>query len=67
MGSGGSVVAVSPGGAIATEDAPEEIRRRMPGPESAGDRFVLAAKAGMELSGQRLTLKDGALQVDARG
>jgi NAD(P)-dependent dehydrogenase (short-subunit alcohol dehydrogenase family) len=61
------VVSVSPGGAIATEDAPEEARRTMPGPESAGNRFILAAEAGMELSGQRLTLKDGVLQVDARG
>jgi 3-oxoacyl-[acyl-carrier protein] reductase len=60
------VVAVSPGGAIATEDAPEEIRRTMPGPESAGNRFVLAAQAGMDLSGQRLTLKDGRLEIDAR-
>jgi len=61
------VVSVSPGGAIATEDAPEAVRRTMPGPESAENRFVLAAEAGMELSGQRLTLKDGVLQVDARG
>jgi NAD(P)-dependent dehydrogenase (short-subunit alcohol dehydrogenase family) len=60
------VVAVSPGGAIATEDAPEEIRRTMPGPESAGNRFTLAAEAGMELSGHRLTLKDGRLAIDAR-
>jgi 3-oxoacyl-[acyl-carrier protein] reductase len=60
------VVAVSPGGAIATEDAPEEIRRTVPGPESAGNRFVLAAEAGMDLSGQRLTLKDGRLEIDAR-
>ncbi len=60
------VVAVSPGGAIATEDAPEEVRRTMPGPESAGNRFVLAAEAGMNLSGQRLTLKNGRLEVDAR-
>ncbi len=61
------VVSVSPGGAIATEDAPEEARQRMPGPASAGNRFLLAAEAGMELSGQRLTLKDGVLEVDARG
>ncbi len=60
------VVAVSPGGAIATEDAPEEVRAKMPGPESAGDRFILAAEAGMDLSGQRLTLKNGKLEVDAR-
>ena len=58
--------AVSPGGAIATEDAPEEVRRTMPGPESAGNRFTLAAEAGMELSGHRLTLKEGRLVIDAR-
>jgi 3-oxoacyl-[acyl-carrier protein] reductase len=61
------VVSVSPGGAIATEDAPEAVRRTMPGPDSAGNRFILAAEAGMELSGQRLTLKEGRLEVDARG
>ena len=60
------VVAVSPGGAIATEDAPEEVRAKMPGPESAGNRFVLAAEAGMDLSGQRLTLKNSRLEIDAR-
>jgi 3-oxoacyl-[acyl-carrier protein] reductase len=60
------VVAVSPGGAIATEDAPEEVRGKMPGPESAGNRFVLAAEADMDLSGQRLTLKNGRLEIDAR-
>ena len=60
------VVAVSPGGAIATEDAPEEVRRTMPGPESAGNRFTLAAEAAMELSGHRLTLKDGRLEIDRR-
>jgi 3-oxoacyl-[acyl-carrier protein] reductase len=60
------VVAVSPGGAIATEDAPEEVRATMPGPESAGNRFILAAEAGMDLSGQRLTLKNGRLEIDAR-
>jgi 3-oxoacyl-[acyl-carrier protein] reductase len=60
------VVAVSPGGAIATEDAPQEVRATMPGPESAGNRFVLAAEAGMDFSGQRLTLKNGRLEIDAR-
>ncbi|MGH7770648.1 MAG: SDR family NAD(P)-dependent oxidoreductase [Candidatus Binatia bacterium] len=59
------VVVLSPGGAIATEDAPEEARRRMPGPELAGNRFVLAAQADLELSGQELTLKDGRLEVVA--
>jgi NAD(P)-dependent dehydrogenase (short-subunit alcohol dehydrogenase family) len=53
------IVALSPGGAIATEDAPEEARQRMPGPESSGERWVLAAQVGMDLSGQLLDLKDG--------
>ncbi len=53
------VVSISPGGAIATEDAPEEARNRMPSPESSGDRWVLAAQVGMELSGQLLDLKEG--------
>ncbi len=55
------VVILSPGAAIATEDAPEEARRRMPGPEFAGNRFVLAADAPMSLSGKLLTVRDGAL------
>jgi 3-oxoacyl-[acyl-carrier protein] reductase len=50
------VVAVSPGGAIASVYAPEEIRGKMPVPVSSGNRFFLAAVAGMDLSGQRLTL-----------
>ena len=58
------VVAISPGGAIATEDAPEEARARMPSPESAGPRFVLAAQAGMEMSGSLLALEDGKLVVE---
>lgn len=55
------VGAVHPGAAIATEDAPEEARNRMPGPDIVGDRFVLAAEAGMDLSGKLLTLKEGKL------
>jgi len=55
------VAAVHPGAAIATEDAPEEARQRMPGPDIVGDRFVLAAEAGLELSGMLLTLKEGKL------
>jgi NAD(P)-dependent dehydrogenase (short-subunit alcohol dehydrogenase family) len=55
------VATVYPGAAIATEDAPEEARNRMPGPELVGDRFVLAAEAPMELSGKMITLKDGQL------
>ena len=52
------VVIISPGAAIATEDAPEEARQRMPGPEFAGNRFVLAAQVGMDLSGKCLKLAD---------
>lgn len=59
------VVVVSPGGAIATEDAPEEARRRLPGPELAGNRFVQAAQADIKFSGQQLTLKEGRLEVVA--
>lgn len=57
------VVAMSPGGAIATEDAPEEARQRMPGVESIGNRFVLASQAGMDLSGHLLDVKEGRLHV----
>jgi 3-oxoacyl-[acyl-carrier protein] reductase len=52
------VVAISPGAAIATENAPEEARSRMPGPESAGDRFLLASLAPMEMSGRLLDLNE---------
>ena len=36
----------------------------MPGPESAGPRFVLAAQAGMDMSGSLLALEDGKLVVE---
>ena len=42
------VVAIAPGGAIATENAPEEARGRLPSPESLLNSFVLAAQAPME-------------------
>ena len=57
------VVIISPGAAIATEDAPEEARNRMPGPEFAGPRFTLCAEAPMEMSGHLLDLEDGKLVV----
>lgn len=57
------VVMVTPGTQIATEEAPEEARARMAGPEYVGERFVLAAQAPMELSGQLLDLNDGQLIV----
>jgi 3-oxoacyl-[acyl-carrier protein] reductase len=55
------VVAFSPKQAIATEDAPEEARKRLPGPESLGNGFVLAAQAGMELSGKTVEHREGKL------
>ena len=57
------VVAVAPGAAIATEEAPEEVRRRLPGPEYLENVFVLALQADMALTGQLLLLKDGRLTV----
>ena len=59
------VLCVSPGGAIATEEAPDEVRRTMPGPESMGDLFVLAAQAPMELAGKLVRFRDGHLVVAA--
>ncbi|NIO08324.1 MAG: SDR family NAD(P)-dependent oxidoreductase [Deltaproteobacteria bacterium] len=57
------VVAITPGGAIATEDAPESMPREMAGLDSLGNRFLLAAEVGMEMTGQLLTLRDGKLVV----
>jgi 3-oxoacyl-[acyl-carrier protein] reductase len=57
------VMAISPRQAIATEDAPEEARKRLPGPEILGNGFVLAAQAGMQLTGQTVEYKDGNLIV----
>lgn len=57
------VVAVAPGAAIATEEAPDEVRRRLPGPEYLENVFVLALQAGMELTGQLLLLREGRLTV----
>ena len=55
------VVAFSPKQAIATEDAPEEARKRLPGPECLGNGFVLTAQAGMELSGKTVEHREGNL------
>jgi NAD(P)-dependent dehydrogenase (short-subunit alcohol dehydrogenase family) len=57
------VVTVYPGAAIATEEAPEDARQRMPGTESVGERFVLAAQLGMDMSGKMVDLVDGRLEV----
>jgi 3-oxoacyl-[acyl-carrier protein] reductase len=55
------IVAFSPRQAIATEDAPEEARKRLPGPDILGNSFVLAAQAGMELTGKTVEHRDGKL------
>lgn len=57
------VAALSPGGTIAHEMAPEEVRQRVAGPEIIQNRFVLAADIGLDVSGQLLDLKDGRLVV----
>jgi 3-oxoacyl-[acyl-carrier protein] reductase len=57
------VMAVSPGAAIGTEDAPEEVFKSYPGVEVVGNRYVLAADAPMEMSGHSLRLTDGRLEI----
>lgn len=46
---------------IATEDAPPEVRARMRNVEVVGNRYVLAAQAPMELSGEQLDVQGGRL------
>ena len=55
------VMSISPAAAIACEWAPEEARKRLPGPEYAGDRFFAAIDAPMELSGHLVDFQDGKL------
>lgn len=55
------VMSLAPGVPIASEWAPEEARRRMPGPEAAGERFWLAIDAPMDLSGHLVGMVDGKL------
>jgi NAD(P)-dependent dehydrogenase (short-subunit alcohol dehydrogenase family) len=55
------VVTMSPGGRIAVEGTDPETLANFPGPEAVGNRFVLAAEAGMELSGQLIDVQDGKL------
>ncbi|MFQ5804810.1 MAG: SDR family NAD(P)-dependent oxidoreductase [Candidatus Methylomirabilales bacterium] len=55
------VVTMSPRVPIATEGAPDEALRRLPGPEILGNGFVLAAQLPMDLSGEIFAYKDGKL------
>jgi 3-oxoacyl-[acyl-carrier protein] reductase len=63
------IVAMTPGSGqgIAHEEAPEEAKARMPGLDTIGDRFILAAQAPMELSGKLLAVEDGRLGISTRG
>jgi NAD(P)-dependent dehydrogenase (short-subunit alcohol dehydrogenase family) len=63
------IVVMTPGSGqgIAHEEAPDEAKARMPGLDTIGDRFVLAAQAPMELSGKLLAVEDGRLVVSTRG
>ena len=67
MGPGGGNV-LGPDGkprrGIATEEAPAEAQARMAGvAEVVGTKYLLAAEAPMELSGQQIVVKDGELAI----
>ena len=44
-------------------DGPEEARQRLPAPDSLGNGFVLAAQAGMEMTGKTVEHNNGKLIV----
>jgi NAD(P)-dependent dehydrogenase (short-subunit alcohol dehydrogenase family) len=54
-------VTFSPRVPIATETAPEEALKRMPGPEVLGQAFVLAAELPMDQSGKCFAHENGRL------
>jgi len=55
------VVTFSPRVPIATETAPAEALRRLPGPEILGQGFVLCAQLAIEQSGKCFAYEDGKL------
>jgi len=59
------VVIFSPRVPIATEGAPDEALKRLPGPEILGNAFVLAAELPMEASGQCFAYENGKLVNEA--
>lgn len=59
------VVIFSPRVPIATEGAPDEALKRLPGPEILGKGFVLAAELPMEQSGRCFAYEDGKLVNEA--
>ncbi len=59
------VVIFSPRVPIATEGAPDEALKRLPGPEILGKAFVLAAELPMDRSGQCFAYQEGKLVHEA--
>lgn len=59
------VVIFSPRVPIATEGAPEEALKRLPGPEVLGQAFVLAAELPLDKSGQCFAYENGNLVNEA--
>ena len=60
-GSNICVVTFSPRVPIATETAPEEALKRLPGPEILGQGFVLCAQLSMDQSGKCFAYEEGEL------
>jgi 3-oxoacyl-[acyl-carrier protein] reductase len=59
------VVTFSPRVPIATETAPEEALKRLPGPEVLGNGFVLCAQLPMEQSGKCFAYENGKLVLES--
>lgn len=59
------VVTFSPGVPIATETAPEEALKRLPGPEVLGNGFVLCAQLPIDQSGKCFAHDNGRLVEEA--
>jgi NAD(P)-dependent dehydrogenase (short-subunit alcohol dehydrogenase family) len=59
------VVIFSPRVPIATEGAPEEALKRLPGPEVLGQGFVIAAELSIEQSGRCFAYENGKLVPEA--
>ena len=59
------VVTFSPRVPIATETAPENARKELPGPDILQDAFVQASNLPLEKTGQCLAYEDGRLVLEA--
>ncbi len=58
------VVTFSPRYAIATEDASDEAKRRMPAPDVLEQAFVLVSELGMEYSGKCVAYEDRTIVLE---